>query len=41
MFIHIPEELAASIYPADVVAHFKVLYHHLPGGTDKTHEGPQ
>jgi hypothetical protein len=41
MFRHVPKELAASIYPADVVVHFKVLSHHLPGGTDKAQEGPQ
>jgi len=41
MFRHVPEELAASIYLADVVAYFKVLSHHLSGGTDKAHEGPQ
>ena len=41
MFRHVSKQLAASIYPADVVAHFKVLSYHLPGGTDKTHEGPQ
>ena len=38
---NVPEKLVASIYLADVVAHFKLLSHHLPGGTDKAHEGPQ
>jgi len=41
MFRHVLEELAASIYPADVVPRFKVISHHLPGGTDKAQEGPQ
>jgi hypothetical protein len=41
MFRHVPEELAASIYSVDVVGHFKILSHNLPGGTDKAHEGLQ